>query len=133
MSQPQYHLFKSTDLCAKLQASGLPSDIQIDIVSVPLSQLGLNNRSIYGTQGKKHICEILDHGSSYTTTVNHLQDMIESQNLDIGCSGPLFANKFQALYQCIPPYWISQTWQFMREKLSIEETRVHLLTQRHND
>ena len=86
MSQPQCHYGKSPVLCAALKASDLPSNRQRYIISKPLSQLGLNNGTIYGIQGKKNICDLMDHGSRYTTTGHHLQYMIEAHKMDIGCS-----------------------------------------------
>ena len=134
MYQPQCHLFESTYLCAALQVSVLPSNIQRDLVSVPLSQLGLNNGTIYRTHGKKQFFSLMDHGGRYNNTGYHLQDLIEYKKLEIGCSGPLFDKNFQALYNCINPSWIAHTWQFMQENnLSTEETIVHLLPQRQND
>ena len=116
MSQPQCHYGKSPVLCAALKASDLPSNRQRYIISKPLSQLGLNNGTIYGTQGKRHIYDLTDHESSYTTTGNHLRDMIESHKIYIGYSGPIFTENFQALYQSITPSSIFHTCQFMREK-----------------
>ena len=65
-----------------MQDSGTPSNLQRDIVPGPLSRLGLNTRTIYGTQGKKHICDIMDHGSIYTTTGHHMRYLTEAQNLE---------------------------------------------------
>ena len=115
MSHPQYHLVKSTTLCATLQASGLPSNLQRDILSGPLSGLGLNNRTIDETQGKKHLCALMDHRIRYTTKYHHLRDLMDTHNIKRGYSGPLFTNNLHALYQYITHSWIAHTYQFIRE------------------
>ena len=109
-------------------------NIQRDIVAAPLSLLGLNNGNLYGTQGKKHIHALMDHGYIINTTGHHLRDLTESHKLEIGCSGKIFSNNLPALYGCISPFWISHTWKFMRDKnLSLEEGTVNLQPQRQKD
>ena len=81
----------------------------------PLSLLGLNNGTLYGTQGRKHICGLMDHGYIRNTTCHHLRDLIESHNPEIGCTGLLFCNNILSLTQYVTPYWISHSCKFMRE------------------
>ena len=134
MSQPQCHSVKSPAICTALQAPGLPNNIQRYVVSGPLSQIGLNNGTIYGAQGKNSFCAIMDHIGITTNTGHHMRDLIDYHNLEIGCLGSLFANNFQALYHSITPYWIAHTCQFMHENdLAIGETTVHILTQKQNE
>ena len=134
MYQPQYQLVASPPLCASLQASGLPTNLKRDILSGPISQLGLNNGYTYGTLGQKHIGALMDHRGNNTTTGIHMIDMIDSHKLEIGCSGYLFEKNFQDLYQSITPSWISHTWQFMcKNNPSIGETTAHLIPQIQND
>ena len=72
MTHKQFHSVESTALCSALKASGLPSNLQIYLVAGPQSFPGLNNGNIYGTQGRKHIYALMDHGYSKNTTGNHL-------------------------------------------------------------
>ena len=115
MSQSQYHSVESPALCSAIQDSGLPKNLQRDIVAALLSLLGLNNGTFYGTQGKNHIHALMDHGSSNNTTGHHFRDLIKSHKLETGCSGNLFSNNLPNLSFCIPPSWISHTWTFMRD------------------
>ena len=81
MYHTQCHSVKYPTLCAALQASDTPSNIKRDILSGPQSLLVLSNGTINGTQGKKHGCNLMDHGGSNTTTGHHLRYMIDAHKL----------------------------------------------------
>ena len=95
MSSKKCHFTESPALCMDLHDSGLPYNIQRDIVSGPHSFLDLNNNgSIYVTQGRHHITALMKFEKSECITVKQLISSIESTNLEIRCRGPLFANKY---------------------------------------
>ena len=50
------------------------------------------------------------------TTGYHLRDSIESHNIEIRYSGPLFTKNTPNLIHCITPSWIYYAWEFMQEK-----------------
>ena len=90
MSKSQCQSVESSGICSDIQESGLLRNPQIDIVEYPLSVLRINNRTLYGTQGKRHIHALMYHVFSNNTTGNHFRDLIEAHKLEIGCSGNLF-------------------------------------------
>ena len=90
-------------ICCALQESILPSNIQRDILAVPLTQIGMKKRIFYGTQVKKHICALMNFGNINCITGHYLRDTIETHKLGIVCSGILFYNNVMAIYQCAPP------------------------------
>ena len=92
MKSSQCKYIESIALCTALKASGFPPNAQIDIVAGPSSLLILKNRSLYGTQGSKHILVLMNLGKSDCITGQHLRDSIEAHKLEIGCSGYLFSN-----------------------------------------
>ena len=102
MTASQCQHIKSPALCTTLQASGLPSNTKRDIVSGPPSLIGLKNGSLYGTQGSKHIPDLMNIGNIKCITGQHLRDLIEAHKLCIGCSGSLFYNDFSLLLKCTP-------------------------------
>ena len=76
----------------------------------------------------------MDHGSNINTTGHHLRDLIESQKLEIVCSGNLFSNNLPVLSACINPSWILHTRTLLRDNnLSLEERTANLQPQRQND
>ena len=121
MLQSQYHSVESLDLCSALQSSGLPRNLQRYIGDDPISLLGLSNGTLYGTQGKNHIQDLMDHGYSNNTTGHNLRDLIKAHTLEELCSRNIFSNNLPYLSVCISPSCISHTWTFMRDNnISLE-------------
>ena len=113
MNDKQLHHIQPTEICSTLQESGIPSNIQRDIVAGPLASLRLNNRKIYGNQGLKQIMALLNFGKTDSITGKQLRASPESTKLEVGCSGPLFINSYPSLSNCITDTWISNTRKFL--------------------
>ena len=58
--------------------------MQIDIVAGPIASLVLNNRTIYGTQGLKHIMSLMNFGKTDSITGKKLRASLESTKLEVG-------------------------------------------------
>ena len=58
--------------------------MQIDIVAGPIASLVLNNRTIYGNKGLKHILSLMDFGKNDSITGNKLRSSLESTKLEVG-------------------------------------------------
>ena len=97
MTANQYQFIESQALCSALKASGIHSNTQIYIVAVPTSQLGLNNGSLYGAQGRKHITAMMNVDKSKYISGIHLRDLMEEKKLEIGCAINILSNNFPAL------------------------------------
>ena len=134
MNDKQFYHIESPALCSALQAWWIPSNMQRDIVSGPLSSLGLNNRTIFGTQGLKHIMAIMNFDKTDSVTGKQLRASLESTKLEVGWSGPLFTNNYPSLSNCITDNWISNTRKFLWEyNLVLEGKTTKLEIQRLND
>ena len=117
-----------------MQASGFPKNIQRDIVAGNVYLLGLNKGAIYGTQGRKHICYLMDHGSIQNNACHQLIDLIEPHNLEIWYTDMILYNNIPSLTKYVTTSWISHTWKFARDKnLTIEEATFQFQPQRQND
>ena len=97
MTSNRYQFIESQALCSSLKASGIHSNTQMYIVAVPNSQLGLNNGSLYGTQGRMHITAMMNVGKSKYISGIHIRDLIEEKKLEIGCAITISSNNFPAL------------------------------------
>ena len=75
----------------------------------PKTLLLLNNSSLYGTQGKKHLHAIFNEDSSYSITGHHIQDEIEAHKLELGLSPDLFSNCLPPMLKCLTPISITHT------------------------
>ena len=127
MTEKQCQYIESPDLCSDLQASGLPTNTQIDIVPVPSYIIGLINGSLYVTQGCKQILSLTNLAKSDYITGQHLRDSIETHKLDIGCSWYILSNNFPHLTKCTNNSWITNTWKSLCEKnMVIEENTPNL-------
>ena len=121
-------------LCSALKATGLPSNTKRDIVAGPSSLLGINNWSLYVTQGWKHILDLMNLGKSNCITGQHLREYIENHRLDIKYSGFIFSNNLPPLTKCTTKSWITKTWKFLCEKnMVIEENIPNLKPQFYKD
>ena len=60
MNDKQCHHIESPAICPTLQESGLPSIMQRGTFVGTLASLVLNNRKISGTQGLKHIINLIN-------------------------------------------------------------------------
>ena len=84
MNGKQCHHIESTALCSALQASGLPSNMQIYIVAGPISSIVINNRTIHGNQGLKHLMSLMKFGKTDSITGKKLIASPESTKLEVG-------------------------------------------------
>ena len=50
-----------------------------------LLSLGIKNRTIYGTQGLKHIMDLMQLGKTDSITGNQLRASIEITKMEVGC------------------------------------------------
>lgn len=113
------------------KSSGLLSNTSKPVLQGNADHLGLGDGSLYGTQGRKHVCALVNHGKSNSITGHHIRDLIEGHKLEIGCGGSLFANNYPLLARCLTPTWITNTWEFLwRNSLVLEETTESLRTRR---
>ena len=58
--------------------------MQMDIATGPLSSLGINNGTIYGTQGLKQIMAPMNFGKTDSITGKQLLASLESTKLEVG-------------------------------------------------
>ena len=65
-----------------------------DIVAGPLSSLGINNNSIYATQGIKHIAALMNLGKIKCITGKHHRDSTKELKIKMGCELSLFTKNF---------------------------------------
>ena len=68
MTENEFKHIESLDLVTALQAVGLTSNFQRDIVSVPHFLLELKNVTPYGIKGQKHIDALIFF---YKQTISH--------------------------------------------------------------
>ena len=90
MSESQFSHVEYTALSTTLQASGLSYSFQIDIFVVPSSHIDINNGKLYFTQGRKHICDLINFGDSYDITGKHIRESTEEHKLEYVYGGTLF-------------------------------------------
>ena len=133
MTSSQCQYIEYTALCTYLQVSGLKSNTQRYIVSAPSSLLGIKHGSLYGTQGSKHIMDLMNLGNSDCITGQHLRDSIEAYKIDIVFPGSLFSNNIFPLLKCTPPSWITNTWKLLWKKMVVEEKNPNLKLQCYRD
>ena len=79
---------------------------KIYIFAVPLAYLGLNNSTIYKTQGLKHIMDIINFGKTDSITGKQLRASLEITDLEVGFSGPLFTNNYSSRGNCSIDTWV---------------------------
>ena len=113
MSSRKFRHVKSITLCCDLKLAGFPYNFQRDIVAAPMSLLGMNSRSLYGTNGEKHIRALTNFGTNNSITGHHIRDGIEAHKLELGFSVPLLYNNINSLSQCFTPLCTTNTWKFM--------------------
>ena len=111
MNEKQWQYIESPELCSSLKATGVHSDTQMDIVAGLLSSLVLNNGTLYGTQGLKHIMALKNFGKTDSITGKDLRASLESTKPEVGFSGPLFTNKYQYPRNCCADRWVLNTWK----------------------
>ena len=97
ISESQCSHVESPALSNALEASELPYNLQRDIVGIPSSHLGIKNGKLYVTQGRKHICALINFGDLDDITGKHIRGTIEAQKLEDGYGGTLFENNLPIL------------------------------------
>ena len=96
--------------------------------------LGLNNGSLYGTQGKKHLYVILNESRADSITVNNIRDIIKAYKLELGLPQYIFRNCLPPLGKCLTPTCIKHTWKFMdKYDILVKEMTPKILLQRLNN
>ena len=97
MSKYKRSHIENLALSTSLQASGLPSNFQRDIVAGSYSHLDINNGKPYVSKVRKHICALTSFGKSDNITGKHIKDVTKAHKLEIGCGGTLFENNLPIL------------------------------------
>eukprot|EP00957_Ditylum_brightwellii_P196119 14943120-Ditylum_brightwellii.AAC.1 len=96
--------------------------------------MDLNGRSLYTTQGFKHIRALLDHGSSESLSGKYIRACIERLKFKVGTGSSFFCNNFNTFQHCATKTWISHTWKYMWEKkIVVKERTSNLELQQEND
>ena len=85
------------------------------MVAGPLETLRLNNRTIYGAQGLRHIIALTNFGKTDLVTGKRIRSLLESAELKVGYSGSLFTSNHTSLSNCCTDTWISKTWILLWE------------------
>lgn len=134
MSSRKFRHVKSITLCCDLKLSGFPYNFQRDIVAAPMSLLGMNSRSLYGTNGEKHIRALTNFETNNSITGHHIRDGFEAHKLELGFSVPLLYNNINSLSQCFTPLCTTNTWKFMwGGGIILEERTRYIHPQRQNN
>ena len=77
ISEAQCSHVEYTTLITALKSSGLPSNLQRDVIAALISHLGLNNSKLYVSQGKYHIYTLTNFGKYDEISGIHIKDYIE--------------------------------------------------------
>ena len=133
MTEKERHYVESSALRAVLQSSGNPINIQRNLAKWPKTLLGLNNGSLFVTQGKKHLYDIIIESRADYITVHHIRDEIESRKIELGLPKCLFSNCLTPLEKFLNTTCITHTWQLMdKYDILVEEMKPNLFLQRLN-
>ena len=80
MNEIQCHYIESPALCLALKVSGITYNMHRYIVATPLAYLWINNRTIYETQGLKHIMVLTKFGLIDPITEKNLESNYKIKN-----------------------------------------------------
>ena len=89
LSENQCKHIESPEIKVSLQISGVASSLPRDILNGTLEQMVMDGKSLYETQGTKHIIILMDHDEAATITGKQLIAIEEIKKMEIGTGSPL--------------------------------------------